>query len=121
MGDDELAAFSDLLVRHLATVIASERGYVATPCPACADQPVRRAAARPGDESLLDSSPFGGVPRIAVSARVARSCDVCHGGRRLWSRPRGRRLNLLSDRQLINAAAAQSTSDDVTGRDRPRG
>jgi hypothetical protein len=123
MNEGELLAFADLLVRHLASVIAAERGYVEQPCPDCSEtRPRRRGAAVVG---LPETMSFAGGPHgglISVSGRSAvGGCATCHGGQRVWAR-RKLRLRPLSDRELINRAAKESAvSGRTAGGDRPTG
>lgn len=118
MKPAELLAFADLLSRHLAGVIAAERGYVEKPCPSCSRVPAR-------DDGFVEGfAADGGVlrERIDIAVRVASgACPKCHGGRRVWFRPKAR-FRSLSDRELINRAARESAqSGRLPGGDRPEG
>jgi hypothetical protein len=122
MREIELRAFADLLSRHLATVIASERGYLERPCPGCCRRDASRRsgpAEVPARGDRLDAPCFD---RAGIAARVVRDgCDVCHGAKRVWSRRRSRGQS-LSDRELIQRAAADHGSEGrAAGGERPTG
>ncbi len=119
MKCDELAAFADLLTRHLAAVIAAERGYVERACPRCSGT-AGGVLAPAVSEEAMEGGPA--LERVRISARIASgACQMCHGGKRVWNRPRAR-FRPLSDRELINRAAREAThSGRLAGGDRPTG
>lgn len=123
MNDNELLAFADLLVRHLASVVAAERGYVERPCPVCADSRPRGSAGSGGGPSkAISLAAELREDLVEVSVRLGSGrCATCHGGQRVWSRGK-LRLRPLSDRELINSAAKESVgSGRAPGGDRPTG
>lgn len=119
MKGAELIAFADLLTRHLASVIAAERGYVEKPCPSCSG-PACRGLGIAESMDGIERGPF--LERVSISSRVASgACQTCHGGQRVWSRPKTR-FRPLSDRELINRAARESVQTGrLAGGERPSG
>lgn len=85
MTDHELAEFAASLGRHLATVLASEHGYVEIVCPDCR-LPRKR--------------------RVGSDAAASGECPTCDGMQRLWRKPAAAGGRRLSDRQVIETLGA---------------